>query len=139
MCLICSSRRANCVSLFRVKDQAGGSISVLNLMEVVTGNTNDSIVGAGSHDYFRALCQQSFPGPLVGGSVGSKELNKWIDERIANCESPDMDYRKGEILKLLLSLLKIACQHYGKLRSPFGTDTTSWVSYFLNFSNLLFF
>ncbi|KAK7319642.1 hypothetical protein RJT34_04365 [Clitoria ternatea] len=34
-----------------------------------------------------------------------------------------MDYKKGERLKLLLSLLKIACQHYGKLRSPFGSDT----------------
>lgn len=109
-----------------MKDHVGGSISVLNLMEVVSGNTRDSSPGAVT--YFRALCQQAFPGPLAGGNVGSKELNKWIDERIANCDSPDVDYRKGEVLKLLLSLLKIGCQHYGKLRSPFGTDVALRVS-----------
>ncbi|KAK0581024.1 hypothetical protein LWI29_008965 [Acer saccharum] len=49
------------------------------------------------------------------------ELNKWIDERIANCESPN-DYENGEVMSLLFSLLKIAYQYYGKLRSPFGTD-----------------
>ncbi|XP_054823295.1 protein transport protein SEC16B homolog isoform X2 [Prosopis cineraria] len=100
-----------------------GSVSVLNLTEVVMGSINSFGIENGARDYFHALCQQSFPGPLVGGSVGSKELYKWIDERIAHCESPDMDYIKGERLRLLLSLLKIACQHYGKLRSPFGTDT----------------
>ncbi|GFZ01957.1 RGPR-like protein [Actinidia rufa] len=100
----------------------GGSISVLNLMEVVTEKTDPSSTEVGTFDYFNTLCRQSFPGPLVGGNVGNKELNKWIDERIANCESPDPDYRKGEVLRLLLSLLKIACQHYGKLRSPFGTE-----------------
>ncbi|PON40658.1 COPII coat assembly protein, Sec [Parasponia andersonii] len=102
-------------------DPVGGSVSVHNLLEVATGNNDLST--SGSSDYLRALCQQSFPGPLVGGNVGSKELNKWIDERITNCESSIMDYKKGQILKLLLSLLKIACQHYGKLRSPFGSDT----------------
>ncbi|CAI0504331.1 unnamed protein product [Linum tenue] len=112
---------------FGTQDAGGGSISVMNLMEVVSGSSPDnmSTVGGTSCNYFRPLCQQSFPGPLVGGNVGSKDFNKWIDERIANCESPDMDYRKGEVLKLLLSLLKIACQHYGKLRSPFGSDTSS--------------
>ncbi|XP_057512759.1 protein transport protein SEC16B homolog isoform X2 [Actinidia eriantha] len=100
----------------------GGSISVLNLMEVVTEKTDPSSTEVGTFDYFNTLCRQSFPGPLVGGNVGNKELNKWIDERIANCESPDPDYRKGEVLRLILSLLKIACQHYGKLRSPFGTE-----------------
>ncbi|XP_004511687.1 protein transport protein SEC16B homolog [Cicer arietinum] len=105
------------------QDSVQGSISVLNLTEVVTGSINSSTIGNATGDYFRALSQQSFPGPLVGGSVGSKELYKWLDERIARCESPDMDYKKGERLRLLLSLLKIACQHYGKLRSPFGTDT----------------
>ncbi|KAJ9173385.1 hypothetical protein P3X46_016526 [Hevea brasiliensis] len=110
---------------FGSQASVGGSISVLNLMEVISGNTNNAPNIRGSTcNYFRALWQQSFPGPLVGGNVGSKELNKWIDERIANCESADMDYRKGEVLKLLLSLLKIACQHYGKLRSPFGTDAS---------------
>ncbi|KAL0296268.1 UNVERIFIED_CONTAM: protein transport protein SEC16B [Sesamum radiatum] len=54
-------------------------------------------------------------------NFGCQELNKWIDERIAN--PADMDYRKTEALNMLLSLLKIACQYYGKLRSPYGTDT----------------
>ncbi|KAA0041083.1 protein transport protein SEC16A-like protein [Cucumis melo var. makuwa] len=103
----------------------GGTISVLNLMEVVMGNTNPNAFGndVRACDYFSALCQHSFPGPLVGGNVGNKELQKWIDERIANCESSGMDYRKAEALRLLLNLLKIGYQHYGKLRSPFGTDT----------------
>ncbi|XP_022757013.1 protein transport protein SEC16A homolog isoform X2 [Durio zibethinus] len=101
----------------------GGVVSVLNLMEVVMDNSNASSFGFGAHDYFRTLCQQSLPGPLVGGNIGNKELYKWIDERIANCESSGMGYR-GEVLMLLLSLLKISCQYYGKLRSPFGTDQT---------------
>lgn len=123
--------------LLYVKDPVGGSISILNLMEVVSGSIDN---GGGACNYFRALCQQSFPGPLVGGNVGSKELNKWIDERIANCESPDMNYRKDEVLRLLLSLLKIACQHYGKLRSPVGTDVSLRVNgIFLFQSFLLYF
>ena len=116
-----------------MKDPVGGSISVLNLMEVVMGNTDASSLGSVTSDYFRALCQHSFPGPLVGGSVGSKELNKWIDERITSFELPNMDYRKGEVLRLLLSLLKIACQHYGKLRSAFGADTVLRVTYIFFF------
>ncbi|GFS42250.1 RGPR-like protein [Actinidia rufa] len=100
----------------------GGSISVLNLMEVVTEKIDASNVGVGTFGYFTTLCGESFPGPLVGGNVGSKELNKWIDERITNCESSDMGYRKRDALSLLFSLLKIGCQHYGKFRSPFGSD-----------------
>uniref|UniRef100_A0A7N1A7E9 Protein transport protein sec16 n=1 Tax=Kalanchoe fedtschenkoi TaxID=63787 RepID=A0A7N1A7E9_KALFE len=106
------------------QDSMGGSISVLNLLEVVTDGNNANAASSGC-DYFQTLCQQSFPGPLVGGSVGTKELNKWIDERISKCESSRSDYRKVETLRLLLSLLRIACQHYGKLRSPFGSDTSS--------------
>ena len=117
-----------CVCL---KDSVGASISVLNLLEVVNGNTNVSCAAPAACDYFHTLCRQSFPGPLVGGNVGSKELNKWIDDKIASCQSPDMDYRKGEVLRLLLSLLKIACQHYGKLRSPFGADTLFKVNTFI--------
>ena len=107
-----------------LKDTMQGSLSVWNLMDVVMKTIDSTIIGNVTGDYFRALCQQSFPGPLVGGSVGSKELYKWIHERIAHTEykSPDPDDKKGERLRLLLSLLKIACQHYGKLRSPFGTD-----------------
>ncbi|XP_057977476.1 protein transport protein SEC16B homolog [Malania oleifera] len=112
-------------SSYGSQDPMGRSISVLNLMEIVTEKIDAPGVRLGACNYFHALCQQSFPGPLVGASVGNKEVNKWIDERIANCDSPGMDYRKGEVLRLLLSLLKIACQHYGKLRSPFGTDTAS--------------
>ncbi|KAF3448329.1 hypothetical protein FNV43_RR09042 [Rhamnella rubrinervis] len=110
-------------SSYGSQDPVAGSVSVLNLMEVFTGNPDVSSNGVGTCDYFRALCQQSFPGPLVGGNVGSKDLHKWIDERIADNGSPNVDSRKGEVLKLLHSLLKIACQHYGKLRSPFGSDT----------------
>ncbi|XWS32372.1 hypothetical protein CRYUN_Cryun23aG0154000 [Craigia yunnanensis] len=101
----------------------GGVVSVLNLMEVVMDNSNASSFGFGTHDYFQTLCRQSLPGPLIGGSVGNKELYKWIDERITNCESSSMGYR-GEVLRLLFSLLKISSQYYGKLRSPFGTDQT---------------
>lgn len=104
------------------QDLVGGTINVLNLMEVVMDQNDSSSFGWSVCDYFHALCQQSFPGPLVGGNVGNRELNKWIDEKIANFESPHTDYRKGEVLRLLFSLLKIACQYYGKLRSPFGTD-----------------
>ncbi|KAI3823799.1 hypothetical protein L1987_05241 [Smallanthus sonchifolius] len=97
------------------QDSNSGSISVLSLAEVVTG-------GAGVHDYFHTLCQHSFPGPLSGGNVGGKELNRWIDDRITHSETSDVDHNKGRALRLLLSLLKIASQHYGKLRSPFGSD-----------------
>lgn len=91
-------------------------------MEVVNGSNDAMSTQAGVFDYFHSLRGQGFPGPLSGGSVAIKELNKWTDERIASCESSDMVSGKGEAVKLLISLLKIACQHYGKLRSPFGTD-----------------
>ncbi|KAF5795796.1 putative COPII coat assembly protein, Sec16 [Helianthus annuus] len=98
------------------QDTNSGSISVLSLAEVVTR-------GAGVHDYFQTLCRYPFPGPLSGGNVGGKELNRWIDDRITRLETSDVvDHNKGEVLRLLLSLLKIASQHYGKLRSPFGSD-----------------
>ncbi|KAK4389578.1 protein transport protein SEC16A [Sesamum angolense] len=107
---------------FGSQNPVGGSISVLNLVEVMNANIDTSNHGMGGSNYFQALCRQSLPGPLSSGSVGGKELNKWIDERMTNLESADMDYRKAEVLRLLLSLLKIACQYYGKLRSPYGTD-----------------
>ncbi|PKA61089.1 hypothetical protein AXF42_Ash005985 [Apostasia shenzhenica] len=101
------------------QESTTAAISILNLMEVVKDEAHT--VG----DYFHSLCRQSFPGPLVGGSASVKDVYKWINERITDCESPVMDHKKGELLKLLLSLLKISCQHYGKLRSPFGSDTLS--------------
>ncbi|XP_057979749.1 protein transport protein SEC16B homolog isoform X2 [Malania oleifera] len=88
-------------------------VNVLNLMEIAMDKTVASNIGVGACDYLNLLCQQTFPGPLVGGTSGGRELNKWMDDKIANCESSD---------RLLFCLLKIACQHYGKLRSPFGTD-----------------
>ncbi|XP_071690032.1 protein transport protein SEC16B homolog isoform X2 [Rutidosis leptorrhynchoides] len=108
---------------YRSQDSSAGSISVLNLAEIVTGAGNASSSSSGVCGYFHTLCRQSFPGPLAGGNVGGRELNRWIDERIT--QPSGTDYKNVQVLRLLLSLLKIASQHYGKLRSPFGTDTTS--------------
>lgn len=105
-----------------MKGPVEGVINILNLMDVVTEKSEAANFGTGGSDYFSVLCQQSFPGPLVGGNVGNKELNKWIDDKIANCDTLDMDFKKGDHMRLLFSLLKISWQFYGKLRSPFGTD-----------------
>ncbi|GER30499.1 COPII coat assembly protein sec16 [Striga asiatica] len=102
-----------------------GPISILNLAEVVSSSIDTPSYGTSASNYFQTLCRQPLPGPLVGGSVGTKELNKWIDERITNLKSANMDPRRAEVLILLLSLLKIGCQYYGKLRSPYGTDAAS--------------
>lgn len=118
-----------------VKDSVKGVINVLNVMEVVMDKTNASSFGTGGCDYFHVLCQQPFPGPLVGGNAGIKELNKWIDDRIANCETPYMDFRRGDLLRLLFSLLKISFQCYGKLRSPFGTEEPLKVTHNFSFIN----
>ncbi|CAO2819857.1 unnamed protein product [Amaranthus hypochondriacus] len=104
------------------KNSDGCSLSVHNLMEVVSLNKDPPSTNTHVCNYFHSLCHQSFPGPLVGGNAGSKDLYKWIDERIANSQTLETNHGKGQGLKLLLSLLKIACQHYGKLRS-FGGDT----------------
>ncbi|KAL5718336.1 hypothetical protein ACHQM5_011247 [Ranunculus cassubicifolius] len=112
-------------SVFGNQGTVGGSISVLNIMEVVGERNDTTQSGPGADNYFRTLCQQSYPGPLAGGSVGAKEAGRWIDERITKTESPHMDYRKGELLKLLLSLLKIASQNYGKLRTPYSPDPST--------------
>ncbi|KAF6175406.1 hypothetical protein GIB67_036497 [Kingdonia uniflora] len=114
------------------QDCTGSSISVFSLMDIVAGKNDATNSGGGDSDYFNTLCFQFFPGPLIGGSVGSKELNKWIDRRIKNYESPNiMLGDRGVLTRLLLSLLKIASQYNGKLRSPFGSDqslkrTGSW-------------
>uniref|UniRef100_A0A1J3E174 Protein transport protein sec16 n=1 Tax=Noccaea caerulescens TaxID=107243 RepID=A0A1J3E174_NOCCA len=109
---------------FGSQGTGGSSISVLNLAEVISGSSSYSSLGEDSLSYFRCLDQQPLPGPLVGGNVGSKDLHKWLDEKILNCESSHMDFSRGKLLKMLLSLLRISCQYYGKLRSPFGTDAT---------------
>ncbi|XP_077245056.1 protein transport protein SEC16A homolog [Tasmannia lanceolata] len=111
-------------SAYGSQDPVGRSVSILNLMEVVTDKTDAANNGCGAFSYFHALCQQAFSGPLVGGNVATKELNKWIDERIASCGSTNMDFRKAEQLRLLFSLLKISYEHYGKLRSPFAVNPT---------------
>ncbi|CAM6048637.1 unnamed protein product [Sphagnum compactum] len=52
----------------------------------------------------------NWTGPLMGGGMSTKELHAWIDGCISSCSPQDS-------MRLLWGLLKIACQHYGKLRS----------------------
>lgn len=96
------------------QEPSENSVSIHNLMEVVKDQG----------DYFHSLSHQSFPGPLVGGNAATKDVCRWIDENIAHCESLLLDLIKKKSMKLLFSLLKISCQHYGKLRSPFGSGTS---------------
>ncbi|GAA0140373.1 hypothetical protein LIER_01734 [Lithospermum erythrorhizon] len=107
---------------FPSQNHSGYSVSVLNISEVINEKADSQSLQPSTCDYFHALCRQSLPGPLAGGNIGSKELNKWLDERISSPEIRDMDFRKSDALRQLLSLLRIACQYYGKLRSPFGSD-----------------
>uniref|UniRef100_A0A0D3FRD6 Sec16 central conserved domain-containing protein n=1 Tax=Oryza barthii TaxID=65489 RepID=A0A0D3FRD6_9ORYZ len=72
--------------------------------------------------YFHVLCCQPIPGPLVGGSAAAKDVNKWLDEIIGGYDSSIREFHGGDDQKLLISLLKILCRHYGKLRSPFRSD-----------------
>ncbi|GAB4844330.1 hypothetical protein Ancab_037694 [Ancistrocladus abbreviatus] len=109
-------------SSYGSQDSAGGVINVLNIMEVAMPTNDGRHTGLGGYGYLHTLCRQYFPGPLVSGNMGSKELNKWIDDKLANCETLYRDYERVCILRMLFSLLKITCQYYGKLRSPFGTD-----------------
>ncbi|KAF8676706.1 hypothetical protein HU200_046820 [Digitaria exilis] len=102
---------------------SSGTVSVLNLSEVVLDKVDPSSITNGSAlDYFNALCRQPVPGPLVGGSAASKDVNKWLDEMISLYEPSSTEFQRGDTRKLLISLLKILCQHYGKLRAPFGSD-----------------
>ncbi|KAF7076932.1 hypothetical protein CFC21_081532 [Triticum aestivum] len=102
---------------------SSGTVSVLNLSEVVADKVDASRITDGSAlSYFHVLCRQPVPGPLVGGSAASKDVNKWLDEMITWYASSTNEYQKGDPRKLLISLLKILCQHYGKLRAPFGSD-----------------
>lgn len=104
------------------QDASTNKVSIMDLADVTENGASNS--QNQNKDYFHTLCKQSFPGPLVGGNAATKDINKWLDERIANCESSSMDFREAELLRLLLSLLKISYQHYGKLRSPFGVDSS---------------
>jgi hypothetical protein len=114
------------------KENSSGTVSVLNLSELVDKANPTSSTNSGVLNYFHALCHQPVPGPLVSGSATSKDVNKWLDEMIAWYESSAGDFQRGDTRKLLISLLKILCQHYGKLRSPFGSDPQEVV-----FSSLL--
>ncbi|XP_042384723.1 protein transport protein SEC16A homolog isoform X1 [Zingiber officinale] len=108
---------------YGIQEYPAGAISILNLSEVVKNELDASNFVSGTVlDYFHSLYKQKFPGPLVGGSASTKDINKWLDERILSYDGPVMEFHKGKFLKLLLSLLRISLQHYGKLRSPFGSD-----------------
>ena len=106
-------------------------MSVLNIPEIVADKIDhSSIANGGALSYFRALCHQPIPGPLVGGSAASKDVNKWLDDMIGVYESSLTEFQGGDVQKVLISLLKILCQHYGKLRSPFGSDPSQEVFLF---------
>uniref|UniRef100_I1PHD8 Protein transport protein sec16 n=1 Tax=Oryza glaberrima TaxID=4538 RepID=I1PHD8_ORYGL len=79
-------------------------------------------VNGSALSYFHVLCCQPIPGPLVGGSAAAKDVNKWLDEIIGGYDSSIREFHGGDDQKLLISLLKILCRHYGKLRSPFRSD-----------------
>jgi hypothetical protein len=96
-----------------------------------------SITNGSALSYFHALCRQPVPGPLVGGSAASKDVNKWLDEMIAWYESSSSEFQKGDTRKLLISLLKILSQHYGKLRSPFASDPSQEVLPLILYSEFL--
>ncbi|XP_066378781.1 protein transport protein SEC16A homolog isoform X2 [Miscanthus floridulus] len=102
---------------------SGRMVSVLNIQEVVADKIDhSSITNSGAFSYFHALCRHPIPGPLVGGSAASKDVNKWLDDMTGVYESSQTEFQGGDVQKVLISLLKILCQHYGKLRSPFGSD-----------------
>ncbi|KAJ1277451.1 hypothetical protein BS78_04G005000 [Paspalum vaginatum] len=123
--LIVMKETSSITTSFNSGNQGSSSsiVSILNLSEVVVDKVDPSSMTSGSAlSYFHALCHQPVPGPLVGGSAASKDVNKWLDEMIAWYGSSSSEFQGGDTRKLLISLLKILCQHYGKLRSPFGSD-----------------
>ncbi|BFI25268.1 COPII coat assembly protein SEC16 [Marchantia polymorpha subsp. ruderalis] len=97
-----------------------GPICVHNLSQIVAQSADP-----GRHEpgnlYFSSLSRQTFSGPLAGGSVSNKELTKWLDERGANCRTEEPSCKNPASVSMLWGLLKLACQHYGKLRSAVGT------------------
>lgn len=70
-------------------------------------------VNGSALSYFHVLCCQPIPGPLVGESAAAKDVNKWLDEIIGGYDSSIREFHGGDDQKLLISLLKILCQHYG--------------------------
>ncbi|KAI5065238.1 hypothetical protein GOP47_0019933 [Adiantum capillus-veneris] len=69
--------------------------------------------------YFSSLNRHGLSGPLHGAT--SKDVLKWVDERIENCGKEDCQGMSSESVHLLWGVLKIACQNYGKLRSVAGS------------------
>ncbi|KAH7435616.1 hypothetical protein KP509_06G071900 [Ceratopteris richardii] len=69
--------------------------------------------------YFSALDRQGLSGPLCGST--SKDVLKWVDEQIENCGKEDNQRTNSKGLWVLWGVLKIACLHYGKLRSVGGS------------------
>lgn len=103
------------------------TVRLLDLSQLVSPTVESGHKAAGS-SYFESLSRRAFNGPLVGGNVSSKELLKWIDEREKLCKEEAKDskfddlHRKSlESLSDLWGVLKIMCQHHGKLRSTIGT------------------
>ncbi|KAM0903518.1 hypothetical protein ACQ4PT_018612 [Festuca glaucescens] len=100
-----------------------GMLSILNISEIVADKIDQpSITNGSALSYFYALCRRPIPGPLAGGSAATKDVNKWLDDIIGSYESSVREFQGGEVQKLLISLLKISYQHYGKLWPPFGPD-----------------
>ncbi|CAM0912493.1 unnamed protein product [Alopecurus aequalis] len=100
-----------------------GTLSILNISEIVADKIDQpSITDGSALSYFYALCRRPIPGPLAGGSAAAKDVNKWLDDIIGSYESSVREFQGGDVQKLLISLLKVSYQHYGKLRSPFGSD-----------------
>eukprot|EP00250_Pteridium_aquilinum_P020169 c24732_g1_i2 orf=274-5169(+) len=73
--------------------------------------------------YFSCLNRGGLVGPLVGGGITTKEVSKWIDDRVANCDLEIPQGTSVEALRVLWGVLKIACSHYGKLRSMHGSSS----------------
>lgn len=90
-----------------------GPIALHNLNHLLEAAHNSGQNGALNH--------HGLAGPLIGGGVTTKELFKWIDERAENCELEDPYCTNPKVLRILWNVLKIACMHYGKLRSVVGS------------------
>ncbi|XP_062233837.1 protein transport protein SEC16B homolog isoform X2 [Phragmites australis] len=106
---------------------SGRTVSILNMPEIFADKIYHSSVPSSALSFFHALYRHPIPGPLVGGSAAAKDVNKWLDDTIGGYESSVREFQGGDVQKLLISLLKILCQHYGKLRSPFGSDPSEGI------------
>lgn len=96
---------------------------------IVVHDVNQLVVAAESSaqndgvSYFSSLNRGGLIGPLIGGGIATKDLFKWVDDRIANCASYEFQSTSAEALRVLWGVLRIACLHYGKLRSVQGSTS----------------